>query len=80
MENYWNNINKTEPNAWETGDWDGSRTDFLLVLDKKGIAHIARAYQNIYQEESYFEWYDKEEYEVENVNFWMEIPVLKRQL
>lgn len=40
----WKNVNEQPPFAMESGNWDGLRTDWLLVCTRKSEYHVAKAY------------------------------------
>ena len=75
-ENDWIDIEKQKPLAWEKGEWDGNRTDFVLIAnDKSDIPIIARAYENTIGATYTLDWYEKNDYEIKgNVTHWKKLP------
>ena len=62
------------PRAWESGDWDGKRSDEVLAEDKNGKKYIAVVYSGILDSVRFDEWYDNNDYLIENIVRWMLIP------
>ena len=70
----WTIIEKRKPIATQSGDWCGLKSDPLLVADKDGKHHIAVMYEGILDGKEFSNFYDENDYEIENVTHWMEIP------
>lgn len=69
---HWNNVEELLPLAWDTGHWDGKKTDQLLVQDENGNYHIATYYEF---DDNYTEWYDNHDSTLRyKIIRWMEIP------
>ena len=62
------------PLGWELGDWDGCRSDEVLAEDKNGKRYIAVVYSGILDSVRFDEWYDNNDYSIENIVRWMPIP------
>ena len=74
-ENKWFDIEKHKPLAWETGEWDGSRTDFMLVFTNKNEIFKARAYENIIGATNSLDWYDERDNDIKGiVTHWQKLP------
>ena len=58
----WIETKELKPNCWETGDWDGKRSDMVLCIDKNQEYFLAECYEGTMDGSSFFEWYDKEDY------------------
>lgn len=41
----WNKVTQYAPLAWETGNWDGKRSNVIICKDLHGIIYIARVYE-----------------------------------
>lgn len=75
-EDTWILLDEENPLAWEKGEWDGNRTDFVLVATDKGKIEIARAYENIIGAIYSLDWYDKNGYDVKGtVTHWQKLPI-----
>lgn len=71
----WIDIEKEKPLYYEKGDWDGERTDFVLIATDKGKVLKARAYVNTIGGDFYVDWYCENDYEVKStVTHWRELP------
>lgn len=70
----WVDIDKEKPLAYETGEWDGKRTDFLLITTNSGDVAIARGYIGFMDGSIFCDFYDKHDYEKANVKYWAELP------
>lgn len=61
----WISVKKQKPICWETGDWDGKRSDLVLCIDKKGEKYLAKCYEGTMDGSHFFEWYDKNDFELQ---------------
>ena len=66
----WINIKDHTPIGVDRGDWDGLRTEWLLVQNRKEEYHVARAYVGTMDGAEFCYFTDNLGYEVENVMFW----------
>ena len=55
----WVAVSKHTPICYKTGDWDGKRSDLVIVKDVEGKYHLANRYEYF---DGQFEWYDNEDY------------------
>jgi hypothetical protein len=70
----WIDIEKQKPLAWEKGEWDGNRTDFVLIATDKQEILIARAYENFIGGIHTLDWYQKDDFDVKgNVTHWQKL-------
>ena len=70
----WKTVKKEKPNCWETGDWDGKKSDEVLCVDEKGEKHLARCYEGYMDGSYFFEWYDKDDFGLQvEVTYWIEL-------
>jgi hypothetical protein len=69
----WNNVKNKKPIAAESGDWDGLRSDKVLVCDKYGTYHIAVMYEGFLDGSDFCDFFDNHDFEVKDVVFWLEI-------
>jgi hypothetical protein len=72
----WKKIEVEKPIAFESGNWDGKRSNFVLTASKDGNYSIARMYEGFMDGSHFCDFYDERDYEVENVEYWMPIPEL----
>ena len=72
--NKWNDLTKQTPHCWETGNWDGKRSDYVITLNDKMEFNVAVAYEGTMDGSRFLDFYDKHDFEVENVSYWMEFP------
>jgi len=70
----WISTKDQTPLCYQTGEWDGKRSDIVLCVDKNGGIHLAQCYEGFMDGSEFFEWYDKDDFElcVEIVR-WVEI-------
>lgn len=73
QEDKWVSIHEDLPITWETGNWDGKRSDEYLVLTNKGEVKIAVLYSGIMDGNEFNDWYDQNGFEI-NVVGWSKIP------
>lgn len=56
----WISVDERTPVAYETGDWDGQRSDIVICQDEKEAYHIAL----LYEDRQGIVWYDKDDFEL----------------
>ena len=70
----WKNVQKQKPYCWETGDWDGKRSDIVLCVDEVDNNHLAHCYEGCIDGCHFFEWYDKDDFELQvEIAYWVSI-------
>lgn len=71
----WNNINKEKPLCTQTGDWDGKKSDEIIVRDFKGNHYLVFCYQGFIDGSDFCDFYTSQnDYQIEGVLFWSLIP------
>ena len=75
----WKEVSKRLPTCFESGDWDGLRSNFVLVADKHGMYFIGRCYSGRMDGNEFDEWYTADDFEIDNVVLWMELPKLPNE-
>lgn len=72
----WKYIENNEtPITYETGVWDGKRSEEVLVVDDIGRKMVARLYEGTTDGSHFKEWYDNEDYGVDReIVKWLSIP------
>lgn len=53
----WNKTEESLPNAYETGDWDGKRSDQVMIQLKDNIVCIGVLYEGFIDGEEFQDWY-----------------------
>jgi hypothetical protein len=66
----WISVKDRLPICFESGNWDGLRSEFMLVELKDGSYDIARLYKGVLDGNEFADWYDK-------VDFDFTSPVIK---
>lgn len=76
----WTHVSEKTPSAYETGKWDGLRSEFVLACTKSQDYYVARVYKGILDGSEFCEFVDSMDYTIENVEWWTEIenPLLSR--
>lgn len=69
----WKSTEFSNPLAWETGNWDGKKSDEVLCEDKKGIRYLATYYEGRLDGSDFKDWYDQNDNEISDVVKYMEI-------
>lgn len=64
------------PVCYETGVWDGKRSEFVLVKFKDGNWTKARLYSGILDGHMYEDWYNENDFEVKNITHWRPIELI----
>ena len=71
----WIDAEKHKPLAYEKGNWDGLRTDYLLVRTASGKITIARAYIGFLDGSDFCDWYLQDDFSLnEEVTHFMKLP------
>ena len=65
----WIDINDQTPICYEEGDWDGLRSEFVLVISE-GIYKVARMYEGIMDGSKFAVFYTEDDFEVNSVTEW----------
>jgi len=68
----WISIEKELPYCWERGEWDGKRSDYVLVKSKDETIHFAILYSGTLDGNEFNDFYDRNDFEIEAVS-WMNI-------
>ena len=59
----WIDVNEDLPHAYESGNWDGLRSDLCLVEFKDGSLDFARIYKGQMDGFEFCDWYDKMDFD-----------------
>lgn len=62
------------PLCYQSGDWDGKRSDFVIGIDKDDVPHIVRLYSGFMDGNEFADWYNVDEFEVHDIVKWCKIP------
>lgn len=71
----WIDVNDELPICYESGKWDGLRSDCYLVKDKKGQYYIGRLYSGILDGYKFNDWGDNDGFDLENITHWKKIEI-----
>ena len=67
--------NNEMPITYETGVWDGKRSEEVLVVDDIGRKMVARLHEGTMDGSHFKEWYDNEDYCINReIVKWLSIP------
>jgi len=69
----WILINDEKPICYEHGNWDGLKSDPVICQDKDGEYHVAICYEGILDGTRFFDWYDKNDFELKDIVKWIEL-------
>ena len=69
----WSKIKDIKPLAYQTGEWDGKKSDKVLVCTLIGRYFVAEMYEGILDGIEFCDFYEDRGFEIENVVFWMDI-------
>jgi hypothetical protein len=76
MSNFWKKLSQQKPHSYQTGHWDGKMSDEILFADSNGLFYIGKCYQGVMDGSEFCSFYDQNDFEVDNVTHWAEIPSL----
>lgn len=65
------------PICYESGDWDGKRSDFVLTEDSEGNYRVARMYEGFMDGSDFANWYDNDDNDLDQYTIvrWMNIDM-----
>jgi hypothetical protein len=69
----WIPVEEETPLAYETGGWDGKRSDFVLAKNKWGNVYIARTYEGIIDGSKFCDFAEKDDSIISNIVEWRPI-------
>lgn len=69
----WKDIKKEKPIAYKKGDWDGLKSDKVLVSTGFGKYQVAEMYEGILDGSKFCDFYDDRDFEIKGVKYWSEI-------
>ena len=69
----WKSIKDEKPLAYQTGVWDGKKSDKVLVCTRSGRYEVAELYEGNLDGTEYCVFYNGSDWEIENVVYWTEI-------
>jgi len=71
--NEWIKTEDESPLAYETGEWDGKRSDFVLAKNKFGNIYIARTYEGIIDGSKFCDFAEKDDSIISHIVEWRPI-------
>ena len=74
MKQFWNKLSEKKPNSYKTGHWDGKISDDILFADSNGLFYVGKCYQGVIDGTEFCSFCDQNDYEIDNVTHWAEIP------
>lgn len=71
----WKYTEKETPLAYETGSWDGRRSDEVVCEDDIHRKHIARVYEGTMDGSKFKDWIDSSDYIIDReIVRWLALP------
>lgn len=71
----WIPIEEELPICFESGEWDGKRSEFVLVKHSNSNWRKGRIYSGILDGHKYNDWYDENDYELGNITHWRPVEI-----
>lgn len=72
----WKDVKEETPVTYQEGNWDGLKSDPVLVVDVDGVFHVAVVYEGYMDGSHFIDFYDNRDFELSNVTHWCKIPEL----
>ena len=69
----WTKLEYKKPITYISGDFDGLKSDQVLVIDKDGKYSVSEMYEWFYCDTEFCYFYDVNGFEVKNVEYWTKI-------
>ncbi len=66
----WFNVNEKMPIVYETGDWDGKRSDFVLVECRNQTFDVGRVYEGTIDGSYFCDFFDKDDNNIQDIVRW----------
>ena len=71
----WRYTENETPLAYETGNWDGKRSDEVIGVDDIGRTHVLRLYEGFMDGSAFRDWIDNSDYIIDReIVKWFPIP------
>lgn len=71
----WTDITKEQPLCYEDGEWDGRRSDPVVVKDKDNNFYIVTRYHGILDGSVFSNYYTEDNIEITGIVGWMELSI-----
>ena len=72
----WKYPQNETPLCYETGAWDGKRSDEIVAEDDIGRKHIARVYEGFMDGNKFCDWIDGDDYVIDReIVRWLKLPL-----
>ena len=71
----WINVKDKTPLCYIRGEWDGKRSDEIIVEDKDGTKFLATVYEGTMDGSHFIDWISDSDYTIEFPVKWMKIPL-----
>lgn len=69
----WKDVETEMPITYETGDWDGKRSDEVVVEDNNGKKHVARLYEGFMDGSAFSEWFENDDWAINEPVRWLSL-------
>lgn len=73
LRHVWRNTEFSKPLAYQTGHWDGKKSDTILIQDVHGNIYTGTYYEGFIDGSSFSDFYDDKDNEINDVVKYMEI-------
>lgn len=74
----WHKLDECLPSATESGEWDGLKSEPLLVCDSERKFHVAVAYIGILDGNQFIDFYSEpSDFEIKHVVYWQYIEPVR---
>jgi hypothetical protein len=71
----WKNVEREKPLAYQTGHWDGKKSDTILIQDIQGNIFAGTYYEGFIDGNNFYDFYDDKDNEILDVAKFMEIDM-----
>ena len=71
----WHKLENKKPIASQSGDWDGLKSDKVLVATRFRKIYIATLYEGTLDGSKFSQFYDETDGEIDYVIFWTELDL-----
>lgn len=70
----WIELKIATPITYQEGEWDGKRSDCIVVENSAGLRQTAHLYSGQLDGSDFSDYYDMDGYEIKDVKRWLALP------
>ena len=72
---FWNKVSERKPNSFNSGNFDGLKSEKIFFADTLGNVYVGECYQGVLDGSEFCDFVDQYDDEIFDVVLWAEIPL-----